>query len=521
MNKIINLSVTLFSLLLVISCYEKEENYEYKPKTELTIEGVEELYEKIAMVDTLHIEPTIIVSDPTDQLEYEWSMFLYYGDAASAPEKVPVKVIGTEKILDYVMVEKPQSYNVVLKVVNKTTTQEAYAMTRVNVSNEFSQGFYLLKEVNGECDMDLYLLSDKLVPNLLYQKNGSRIKGNPNSLSVLLKYSYINENAEKVPTTALTIATNQEFHIIDVADMATLYTHDDMFYETNTTAEESLFACFTYYGATYISDKGVYFSSYDLIWGSGGSGKFPMAAPITGGCHPSIHVVAEQTRVFFFDELNRRFLNSDHSGNLKTFNNEGKDGIVPAYIPNGIKHKLIFFGRNKIGSNSSTGFALMQDAEDSGKLYLYELELSGNATNPIVKVTEINNRKLNEATLFATNELLARVIYFVADGQLYVYKVDDEVETPFTLQGIGAGEQITYIRNRYWMGAEEDEDNFNYFAVGTQNGDKYKVYLYELIGSLPTGAPVHVFEGDGKMVSLQYVTPEFTAWNGNYYPLSY
>lgn len=522
MNKIINFSVVMLLLILTVSCYEKDENYEYKPKTELAIKGIDALYEKVAMVDTLRIDPTIVVSDPSHELEYEWTIFVYYGDAASAPKEVPVKVIGKEKVLNYFIVEKPQSYNVVLKVINKTTTQETYAMTRVNINNEFSKGFYVLKEVNGECDLDLHLPSEEKIPDLLFQKNGKRITGSPNSLSVLLKYSYIDtETSNKVPTTALTLATKNEFHIIDVADMSTLYDHNNMFYEANPPEEESLFACFTYYGATYFSDKGVYFTSYDLIWGSGGSGKFPLAGAVSGGCRPNINVLAEQTSVYFFDELNGRFLRSDHNGSIKTFNNENADGIIPAYTPNGITHKLIFFGHNQIGNNTGNGFALMQDAGNTGKLYLYELELTGKSDNPILGVTEITGNKLNRATLYATNELLARVIYFVTDGQAYVYKVDGGIEEPVTFQGIGAGEEITYIRNRYWEGSSVDKDNFNYLAVGTQKGDTYKIYLYELIGSVPTGAPVRVLEGKGRLVSLQYVTPDFTATSGDKYPLSY
>lgn len=522
MNKIINFSMMLLLLFWTASCYEKDENYEYKPETKLAIQGIDALYEKVAMIDTLHIDPAIIVSDPAHELTYEWSMFVYYGDAASAPKEVPVKVIGTERVLDYVVVEKPQSYNVVLKVMNKTTTQETYAMTRVNVNNEFSRGFYVLKEVNGESDMDLHLPSGEFISDLLYQVNGSRINGSPNSLSVLLKYSYIDpETSNKVPTTAFTIATKNKFHIIDVADMSTLYDHNNMFYEENPPQEESLFACFTYYGATYFSDKGAYFSSYDLIYGSGGSGKFPLATSIAGGYRPNINVLAERARVYFFDELNGRFLLSDHNGQVKTFNNENKDGVIPAYLPNGIKHKLIFFGRNKIGNNTGSGFALMQDVTDNGKLYLYELELAGNSNNPVLGVTEVTDKNLKKASCYATNELLARVIYFVTDGQPFVYKVDNGNAEPLTLQGIGTGEEITYIRNRYWTGSSVDKDNFNYLAVGTQNTDQYKIYLYELIGSVPTGAPVCVLKGEGRLAGLQYVTPDFTAESGDKYPLSY
>ena len=89
-----------------------------------------------------------------------------------------------------------------------------------------------------------------------------------------------------------------------------------------------------------------------------------------------------------------------------------------------------------------------------------------------------------------------------------------------TLQGLGAGEEIVYLRNRFWTGGSEK--NFNYLAVGTQQGNRYKVYFYELQGATPTGAPVRILEGEGRLSSVHYITPEFEAITSRTdYPLSF
>ena len=111
------------------------------------------------------------------------------------------------------------------------------------------------------------------------------------------------------------------------------------------------------------------------------------------------------------------------------------------------------------------------------------------------------------------------MIYFVTDGKLYSYNINEKKETELTLQGLGAGEEIVYLRNRYWTGGTKD---FNYLAVGTHSGDRYKVYFYELQGATPTGVPVRILEGEGKVASVHYVTTEFDAITSRTdYPLSF
>lgn len=117
------------------------------------------------------------------------------------------------------------------------------------VKNKLSEGFYVRRRWRVNSDLDLHFLDGEKLENLLYRKNGVRLAGSPNSCSVLLKYSYIDTaTAAFVPTTALALATKEDFHIVDVADLGTIYSHKNMFYGEVPRGEESLFACFHLYG---------------------------------------------------------------------------------------------------------------------------------------------------------------------------------------------------------------------------------------------------------------------------------
>lgn len=506
----------------MVACYDKDENYEYKPKTELSVilNGLKKSY--TSLEDTLYCDPDIMVSDSAHELKYEWSIFTAY-DKDKTPEVVPVTVIGEEKVLRYPVTEKPNSYTVMLRVINENTAQEVCVYEDIRVINELSEGFYVMKEVEGDSDLDLHFLDGEKLENLLYRKNGVRLAGAPNSCSVLLKYSYIDTTtAAFVPTTALALATKEDFHIVDVADLGTIYSHENMFYGEVPEGEESLFACFHCYGTSYFSDKGTYFCYYDLLWGNGGSGKFPVATAINGGCKPNINICSDGSNVFFFDELNGRFLCIDANGGLYDYPDQ--EGIPV----NGIRHSLLF-----LGNTGGKQVAIFQDADDAEKLWLYELELvvedpwwggtMANTGNPITKVSEISNEKLKKAELFCSNETSARILYFVMEDQVYAYDIDNQTETLLNLDGLDAGEEISFIRHRYWGREADPEKNFDCLVVGTQTGNDYEICMYDLTGGMTTGSVARSFTGEGLAVGLQFVTPDFEVTSGfmGDYPVSY
>lgn len=506
----------------MVACYDKDENYEYKPKTELSVilNGLKKSY--TSLEDTLYCDPDIMVSDSAHELKYEWSIFTAY-DKDKTPKVVPVTVIGEEKVLRYPVTEKPNSYTVMLRVINENTAQEVCVYEDIRVINELSEGFYVMKEVEGDSDLDLHFLDGEKLENLLYRKNGVRLAGAPNSCSVLLKYSYIDTTtAAFVPTTALALATKEDFHIVDVADLGTIYSHENMFYGEVPGGEESLFACFHCYGTSYFSDKGTYFCYYDLLWGNGGSGKFPVATAINGGCKPNINICSDGSNVFFFDELNGRFLCIDANGGLYDYPDQ--EGIPV----NGIRHSLLF-----LGNTGGKQVAIFQDADDAEKLWLYELELvvedplwggtMANTGNPITKVSEISNEKLKKAELFCSNETSARILYFVMEDQVYAYDIDNQTETLLNLDGLDAGEEISFIRHRYWGREADPEKNFDCLVVGTQTGNDYEICMYDLTGGMTTGSVARSFTGEGLAVGLQFVTPDFEVTSGfmGDYPVSY
>ena len=212
----------------------------------------------------------------------------------------------------------------------------------------------------------------------------------------------------------------------------------------------------------------------------------------------------------------------DFNGTLYTFRDQPKneEDKVPC-LPSGINLDLKFFMRNYIGWKN-TGFAIFEDRQIAGKHYLYTMALGEKPYNPIKKITEIPAIfKLNEAKLCVTDELNSKIIYFVTeDNVLYTYDPALSSEEVLSPEGFDGGE-ITYLGNRYWTQTNDNTHNFNYMVIATYKNNKYKVYMYETLGGKTYGKPKYVFEGDGKIVGVQYVSPYMNMQSGKFFPLSF
>ncbi|MFO3725825.1 PKD-like family lipoprotein [Butyricimonas muris] len=531
MKKKISYILTLWVLVVFASsCYEDKGNYDYVEISEVTTTGLEESYSKIAFQDVLHIEPTVTSDRAGDEFEYLWTLNLTKGSGTTSDIiELKLDTIGYERVLDFPVNLKQGYYDLILRITNKGNGVDVYHVMSLSVITTFSEGFYLLKDMGNSTDIDLHTWDNSKITDILQKKDGEALPASPVSLGIDPLYCFLDESTgEYVITKALTICTDNDVRIMNIEDMSTIYTHNTMFHNGEVPEEKPYYVWRNVNGVGYISDQGAYFSAQLATQQLLGTGKFGFPAMVDEeDSKPNKNgSVSTGAYYFYFDELKDRFLCLDYNGGLKALANKPKDSEEEAkYVPNGIKHKLKAFVRNYVG-NVDAGFALFEDADVAGKHYLYSMALDydDNPTtyNPIKKVTEIaSDSKLNTATLYASNELTAKVIYFVNSNKLYMYDTELNTEEELQLQDFAIGEEITYVSNRYWTWTDDKEHNFDYLVIATHKTGKYKVYLYEVLGGKAYGKPKYVFEGDGKVVKMQYVSPKMSDKTLNYFPRSF
>lgn len=144
--------------ILATSCVEDEGNYTYTTLNEISIEGFESSYSKLAYIDNLQITPEITGSLSGEDLsnyEYQWHIC-----SGSLGENIHSHtVISDEKDLDWPIQLTPGSYVVYFTVKEKSTGIETTTSTSLQVKNSFSTGFVLLGGIEGTSKVGLDMLT--------------------------------------------------------------------------------------------------------------------------------------------------------------------------------------------------------------------------------------------------------------------------------------------------------------------------------------------------------------------------
>lgn len=508
--------------MFMVGCFSDKSSDTYNPVDQIEVTGILPEYKKISYEDNLVITPDIVTKEEDAEFEYMWTMHKYY-EIFSTGNKVKVDTIATTKDLNFPVYIPQGNYTVKYRIRNVKNGLTEYYKTELGVSTKFSLGFYLLKEINNKTEMDLHMLDNTSTNNLLALTQGEAINEKPVSLSVIFTYTYISPVTNDYEVRlSLNICTENQVQVIRNEDMGIIFTRNNMFHN-EPSEEKPRFMFQAYFGLTYITEKGMFFTEQSQgQWGSPGSGKYSIKSYIEGESLPSTHGIYQEMYYYYFDNLNGRFLSIDYNGTIHPFSNTGKGGAVLANLPNDLPCEMIFFGRNLIGEEAR-GLAVLQDKRDPQKRFLYNLLLiSQNFDNPIQSVTEIAlDTKFSRATMYASNEIDARVLYFVTDNKLYMYDVNQNSEQELNPMGFGADEEITFIRNKYWLDTKDKENNFNHLVIATHKAGKYKVYMYNTLGGKPDGAPKRILEGDGKIVMMQFTSPRMNETSPDYYPISY
>ena len=551
----------IITFLMLAGCYKDIGNYTYTDEPRIEIRGVENTYRKVAMLEdpTLSIPVIITTEYPESELFYSWSIGR---DTISLEKNLRFDISNAPINL------RPGAYNLVLAVEHRANASQekqyrytVYATAVLSVETKFSRGFYVLKETSsGNTDMDFFILEEdfgkqdlEAIPerfnvedaaiNVLAQMIGEQLEGNPQVLAQLTYHPFIDPvTGSREVGQCLGITTDQTIAVILCRDMIRVTDPQTLFWDPDASIGKPGRFFRTSSHAVYLSDNGC----YSLAAGSAGTGRFgpPAVVDKQGGSRWAVPLYGNTLRVIFWDEINGRFLTLVTLGNNSTTTPYSGPANPDDPQPNGITDKMLYMGGHypfggPYGSSDPV-YAIMQP-EDTSDRKLYRLtHMDTRPETPIDWVFFPGGDKFNTATHYALNAWDIRMLYYVADGELYCRILgttpqETGPEERLFLQGFPAGEQVTYVSNRFWWSTLDPNFRFNYLVVGSSKGDgTYTISMYETMGGRPQGNPKVQFSGLGSIADIQYMAPRggngtdisnsgFPAeWGGsNSYALSY
>lgn len=484
--------IGILMVLVATSCYKDLGNYDYGNKTAIQVDSIKNLYEAYSG-DTLHIVPE--VTSYSDIVSYEWSVY----DSLQAQGEVTI--LSNEKELHHLIVLPQGLYQLQYKV----TDVDGYSQittSLLSVVTTYSEGFYVLKEIEGNSDLDLYPTNNSPVPDIMYNMYEERIQGLPQDLFIAPAHKYIDTAA--ATEYVIYPITDKETRMVKVQDMTTIFNYEDFFYVPPTEKEQPLFF---YYGGNcaLLTDRNAYSYQTNVVTVSGKYGDH--AAYINGNTaiEPTPYIVGSLT---FYDDLNGQFLRMNEFNTLFQYRDVTPSGqenrIVP---PFGLNCKMVYMKQTKMGGLSSmntTPYAVMEN-NDNGERYLFTLDkryISSSNYNPIIKAdTFPQDLHIYEAEHFALSEN-AIYLFYTVGSQVYSYDITTKTERAVNLD-LG-GENICMMDYLFWR----RDPQWDKFIIATSDGENYKLYFFNTRADLPdTSVEPTVYEGRGKPKAIHYVSP--------------
>lgn len=492
--KNILIGLGLFMLFHVTqSCIDDRGNYDYMDKEVLlpvTISGFEDT--TVVIRSILNIDPVLNNMDDESRYTHLW----YAAPSVTAGFAPKRDTLSREKKLSFEVTYESGTYNLVYELRDPKLDIYVRKQVLMTVQSDIASGWYIMKEENGETDIDYIAEDGKKIENLIAASGQQRLKGKPVKMAYQpSRYTPVIENPDGT-TTRLTnkkafhVFGDQDIKIFNADNMDLFYSYEDYFYEVPEKCEPQ--NCGVISSDFYAINAGKVYSIYGM---SSNSGMLGYAKPGMYEVHPDM--VMSYYGVMVFDKVTSTFYNTSSSGSSMNLFSEDSDGGISS---TNMDVDMIRMLLRKEG-NPSTAFAVMKN-KNKNERYVFDISYSMSAY-PITDIDTIPAHcEMPEAKVMGTS-LYASCIYYSkkeVDGDvLKVYK-NVKVDNRESELKRFPGEEIAYIVNvTSPYGAPEDE-TFNHLVVLTNSDSGWKLYRFNVIGQTPEieTEPVVVYSGTGK-----------------------
>lgn len=457
--------VSCLALLSVSGCNQDEGNYNYISEDELMAVQIGHLQELSVKANSLLAVTPQLNNDDDSRYSYMWYTisddYPYKKDTLSIERNLSVNC--NLEVGDYKLYFE-------VKDVARDIYKNATAPLTVTAS-DINKGWYVMKYINGNTDLDYFALSGENRSNVLTDVLGSSaLIGKPVGM-VYLSKSYNHEKKNPDGTTSMLysqsvyqIVSNKDMITLNANDMSILKTLDEEFYEKPSDINFQYIAVDNYNTNSLVNGNKVHFLGSGIgKWGYQGVGDFDF--------FPFIFTAWFDT--YLYDRKKKLFYNSAYESYCYPYGMSQDE-----FTSFNDKEVLSLLQRSLISSYDSSVYGLFRGSKD-GKYYVSELEFwfSLYMYDPIFYELSSTD-DLPSADVMAA-PLGPSVIYYAKGHLLKIHKVNLDVEE--VVKTFGSDEKITYIKNI--KGVETNGANFNDLFVATNSANGYKIYRFPLIGS--------------------------------------
>ncbi|MDO5664978.1 MAG: PKD-like family lipoprotein [Bacteroidia bacterium] len=483
-----------FALLLPLlaGCYADKGNYTYKDlaSVEVKVTGIESAY-KVKSMGTLEISPVI----SPDNADYEYYWGVYPAGSLYIDKMI---IISRERNLKYSVQLKPGNYQLRFYAKDKQTGVFSYTEYDLTVETDIVSGWWLLKEVNGNTDIDIHT-PKHVFPNRLAEVSGKSLEGAPRGFLFYdswLRLDSVGEGSDKkytnTPTPSLFVASDKDLKVLDYYTTETIGTFESLF-KLNSSVQKKPEDIF--FATNYISlvNNGRIHSLRTI--GQVATSFFGEA--FVGDYKLSPHrAVAFSWQPILYDESKSSFCSYARIDNsLQYFKDPAPHKV------NNLNADLLFFNHRKMLGVPEWAYALLK-SKTTSEHYLYKFgSMFDRVGMKLLQVDVLrDDKKMFHADRYAYTKGYNQTFFSIGN---VIWSCEFAGFTEKEQLTVPAGETITLIETLV-PDVPSGTQAPVYFVLGTQTGNRYKFSVYNVqAGNI--AERVALYEGEGNVKRAMFI----------------
>lgn len=528
--KTVQILYLLFAFpLLFASCnMEDKGNYDYTPRDDFFPVKIADLdFAGITIVpnEPIYYEPEFTSMDDYDRYTYCWYIF-WRNPATRVLERLDIQ---KSRILDTIFPTIPSGMNEIYFEVRDPEYDlwcNKGGEITVEDSPIGSYGIYIMKEVNGNSEVDLYKFEDPnnvpenfpIYENILEMRLGKAFSGKPVGIEYIhdnYSWELIDEDGNSsvsTPKGVWWVLTENDIVSIS-ADMGTIYKHfDGHFYARPDAVKPQKVSTLqgSYY---YLMNNNRMYGVCTMV---SNVGRFGIGADIHGEAVPSDAGMLAANAVLYYDQQREAFYYMDgysstltEASSLLTAGMSNGELVVNKQVE---PIKILDGGGATPSSSYMRGHMILKHKTKANTYYMARANTNGSNKSPLEWIRPIDavaDIAQSPASVMASS-FIGQVIYYAKGNEVWTYADGGDVNPAPPLANrqkrvatVGAGETIVQIQPlmSYIPVPQLMQYNYRLVSVVTNTTDgKYKFYAFANIGAVDelNPDPVFVLTGNGK-----------------------
>lgn len=502
--------ISLIALVaLLSSCAKDHSNYDYRPKENITVKGLETGYTVISEKDKLIINPEVNSTDPNAQLEYMWGIY-----ETNVTGAIPtLDTLAKTKNLEYAVKKPAKGWVLVYRVTNKNTKYSQYFTSNINIVTEFTRGWYVAKDDGSQADLDMFLTPTNIIPeskreNIYSTINGAKLAGQAQPLTYYTSYKS-DVTGTLGNTKALVLSTTKDVAAIYMNTLKKIRTSENIFFAPP--AAKGPFYAFVGSTAYYLMNGGSVHSISTMSANVGiFGGRYLRDANNSPYSLSRYYMSNANGNAYMYDETSSSFvaINSGYGTSVSSL----ADDASSAMSATNTNKKLLYLGLKNATylpapayRYALTGCAVFQDNSNPSVKTISEIfadQFTLKFTNTPINSTDQAYNGANFTVPYGQENIM----YFSVNGnQVWSRNLSNNFEKlEYTLP---AGEEVTFIRHKAYSVASDAAYAYNFIIIGSQTGGNYKIRMFNKASGSITGGPIVTLEGTGIARDVLYIAP--------------